>query len=129
MSKYFDTLLRVAGNFLDKDTFKKFNSEVITETLKDLFEEHQDELLDIISKYGKEAPRIIMEMFDDEESGSEKYYDAIQGKSATELLGGAFDNFREARKNKKKFKKFLENVGSGAGIVLKSLLKTVNPLG
>ena len=129
MNKYFDTLLRVAENFLDKDTFKNFNREVISETLKDLMEEHQDEILAIITKYGKEAPRIIMDMFSDEEEGANKYYDATQGKSATELLGGAFDNFRETRKNKEKFKKFLENVGSGAGIILQSLLKTVNPLG
>jgi len=69
-----------------------------------------------------------MNMFSDEEDGAEKYYDAVQGKSASELLSGAFGNFREARKNKEQFKRFLENVGSGAGIILKSLLKSVNPL-
>lgn len=108
------------------------NSElvkIILEALKNVKNEHGDELLKIAEHYGPAAADKIMEMlYGDSEVGSKIYYDALERMTAGDLLDSAIDDFKQARKDKEEFKRFLIGLGTGLGIVIKTLLKSISPI-
>lgn len=103
--------------------------DLILGSLKEMKDEHSEELLGLVKYYGPMAADKILDMImNDEEIGSQVYYDALEKMSAEDLFDSAINDFEEARKNKKEFKLFLSNVGKCLGIVVKVLLKSVSPI-
>ena len=131
-SKYLELLLAsLKKNIKDFDSelLKRINSDILFSAAEGLLKDHGDEIANIIKKYGKDAVKVIMNMFNDENKGAEEYYNAMQGRSVNDLLDDSFAHFREARQNKAEFKRFLSGVGIGIGVILKTAMKTVNPFG
>jgi len=103
--------------------------KIMLAALKNIKNEHGDELLKIASHYGPAAADKILEMlYGDSEVGSKIYYDALEEMSAGDLLDSAISDFQQARKDKEEFKRFLVGLGTGLGIVIKTLLKSVSPI-
>ena len=103
--------------------------KMITVALGNLKTEHGDELLKLVEHYGPQAADKILEMlFGDEEVGSKIYYEALYKMSPEDLLDSAMDDFDSAIENKEKFTRFLAGLGTGLGVILKTLLKSVSPI-
>lgn len=103
--------------------------KIITTAFKNMKDEHGDELLKIAKHYGPKAADKILEMlYGDEEAGSEIYYEALEQMSALELLDSAIEDFQQARQDKQEFKRFMAGLGTGLGVIIKTLLKSVSPI-
>lgn len=98
----------------------EINLEEIKKLVALLMERHGEELKLIASKYGDDAVNVVAGMFKDEKAGSDKYYDAIQGKTLGELLNESGKHFIKAREQREEFKNFLNGIGSIAGSIIKS---------
>ena len=126
-SEYLEIFVKKLSHYVNPEDFRNANKDTIFNIVEDLLDKHGEEFTKLYKVYGPQVLSVILAMFEDKKTGKDKYYDAIEEKTASELLGESIDHFRKAREKGESFDAFLKNVGSGAGIILKALLKSVNP--